>query len=71
MSSIVSLTEDDSDSTGVLIAARHARERELFPILPDRFEDPARAAELVLRDQAHQRTGSRVGDREVIALRRT
>ena len=30
MSSIVSLTEDDSDAAGVLIAARHARERQLF-----------------------------------------
>jgi GNAT superfamily N-acetyltransferase len=36
-----------ADEAGALLAARHTRERERFPILPARFEDPAACAELV------------------------
>jgi GNAT superfamily N-acetyltransferase len=45
--SVVTLTETEIDTAGELVAARHARERERFPILPSAYEDSARAAELV------------------------
>ena len=47
MSEIVALTEAHTSAAGALVAARHAREREMFPLLPAAYEDPAKAAELV------------------------
>jgi len=47
LSEVAALTEADVDAAGALVAARHARERERFPLLPARYEDPAGAAELV------------------------
>ena len=43
---VVELSEVDCAAAGGLLAARHARERELFPLLVDEYEDPARAADL-------------------------
>ena len=47
MNEVTPLTEADVEAAGVLIAGRHARERERFPLLPPAYEDPARAVELV------------------------
>jgi GNAT superfamily N-acetyltransferase len=47
VSEVVVLTEADGEAAGALIAARHAYERERFPLLPAAYEDPARAADLV------------------------
>jgi GNAT superfamily N-acetyltransferase len=47
VSEVTDLTEADIEVAGALVAQRHARERELFPLLPPDFEDPARTAELV------------------------
>ena len=44
---VASLTEAETGAAGALLAARHARERERFPILPAAYEDPRRAADLV------------------------
>jgi GNAT superfamily N-acetyltransferase len=44
---VVALTEADLDAAGGLVAARHRRERERFPLLPVAYEDPVPAAELV------------------------
>jgi hypothetical protein len=44
---VVVLTEAAADAAGELLAVRHARERELFPLPPPAFEDPAQAARLV------------------------
>jgi GNAT superfamily N-acetyltransferase len=47
MSTVVTMTEAWSEAAGALMAARHARERDRFPILPAAFEDPLHAAALV------------------------
>jgi GNAT superfamily N-acetyltransferase len=47
MSAVVTLTEAGCAAAGALVAARHARERDLFPLLPGAYVDPARAADLV------------------------
>ena len=44
---VASLTEAETGTAGALLAARHARERERFPLLPAAYEDPLRAADLV------------------------
>jgi GNAT superfamily N-acetyltransferase len=44
---VVTLTAADRRAAGALLAARHARERRRFPLLPVRYEDPALAADLV------------------------
>ena len=45
MIDVVELT--DCRAAGALLAARHTRERQRFPLLPAAYEDPALAAELV------------------------
>jgi GNAT superfamily N-acetyltransferase len=47
MSIVVRMTESEIDLAGALVAARHAHERERFPLLPATYEDPARASDLV------------------------
>src|SRR4249920_2213959 len=47
MHNVVALGEAGSEGAGALVAARHARERVLFPLLPVAFEDPGHAADLV------------------------
>ena len=47
MSSVVALTEEEIPAAGVLLAARHARERTRVPLLPAAYEDPARASHVV------------------------
>jgi GNAT superfamily N-acetyltransferase len=59
----VPLTDADSDAAGILLAQRHARERQLVPLLPEAYEDPVRAADLVRRtlsfcDGVSVRTGA-------------
>jgi GNAT superfamily N-acetyltransferase len=49
MTAVDALTEADCDAAGALVAARHASERERFPLLPAAYEDPARTAALVRR----------------------
>jgi GNAT superfamily N-acetyltransferase len=49
VSQIVGLTEAEIPAAGALLAARHARERTRFPLLPPAYEDPEQAAELVRR----------------------
>ena len=44
---VASLTEAEMGAAGALLAARHARERERFPLLPAAYENPRRAADLV------------------------
>jgi GNAT superfamily N-acetyltransferase len=46
---VIALTEADTDAAGALLADRHARERQQYPLLPGAYEDPARAADLVRR----------------------
>jgi GNAT superfamily N-acetyltransferase len=48
MSSVVALTEAECPAAGALLAARHARERARFPLLPAAYEDPEMASKLVL-----------------------
>ena len=47
MTDVVRLTAADCRAAGALLAARHASERQLFPLLPAAYEDPALAADLV------------------------
>jgi len=47
MSVVVTMTEAHVADAGALVAARHARERERFLLLPGAYEDSERAAELV------------------------
>ncbi len=47
MSEVVTLTAAACRRAGELLAARHASERQRFPLLPVAYEDPARAADLV------------------------
>jgi GNAT superfamily N-acetyltransferase len=47
VSKVVALTEEEIPAAGALLAARHARERTRFPLLPPAYEEPERAAELV------------------------
>ncbi len=47
MTAVVALTAADVGAAGALLAARHARERERFPLLPAAYEDAACAADLV------------------------
>ena len=42
---IVAFSDEHVDGAGMLLAARHARQRGSEPLLPARFEDPAKAAE--------------------------
>ncbi len=48
MNDVVTLTAEHGERAGELLAARHARERERFPLLPAAFEDPQRAGDLVV-----------------------
>ncbi len=52
MSGVVALTEAEIPAAGALLAARHARERIRFPLLPPAYEEPERATELVRRTLA-------------------
>jgi GNAT superfamily N-acetyltransferase len=44
---LVEMTEEEVPAAGALLAARHARERIRFPLLPPAYEDAERAAETV------------------------
>ena len=50
---LVALTDAECEAAGALLAARHARERLRFPLLPMAYEDPVRATELVRSTMAH------------------
>ena len=47
ISEVVTLTAAEGRRAAVLLAARHASERQRFPLLPVAYEDPARAEDLV------------------------
>ncbi len=49
MIEVVELTDAVCASAGALVAARHARERRLFPLLPSAYEDPQRTTDVVRR----------------------
>jgi GNAT superfamily N-acetyltransferase len=52
VSHVVAMTDAECGAAGALVAARHARERQRFPLLPVAYEDPAQAGELVRRTLA-------------------
>jgi GNAT superfamily N-acetyltransferase len=60
---VAPLTEADVDAAAALVARRHARERERYPLLPPGYEDPARAVELVREVQSFC-DGATVGDHD-------
>jgi ribosomal protein S18 acetylase RimI-like enzyme len=46
---VVPFSDEHLDDAGRLLAARHARQREVEPLLPQRFEDPAASREEIER----------------------